>query len=143
MKSKPRDNDSDAGSILDRASAFMSVTGGGTMSVKSGFLSNLTLATAKSFNSTRSSRTNQIGNNYSNLYTNYISSTKAKRISSPRDIFEAEPIKPIRLATSVQVVEKEELAPRATLQLSNIRPGSLFPLKKLGTRFSETSTDAS
>ena len=53
-KDKPRQDGSDIGSVIDGASAILSQGGKTAFTVKSGFLSNITVESPKSFFSKRS-----------------------------------------------------------------------------------------
>lgn len=47
LRNKPRAEEGDVGSIIDRASGILSQAGNSSISVRSGFLSNFTFATNK------------------------------------------------------------------------------------------------
>jgi len=81
-----RDNGSDAGSVLDNASAILSRGGGYAFSVKSGFLSNITVETPKSFFSKRSNTLSKAGH-ATCQFNKYRGKTNV--LKNANDIFEA------------------------------------------------------
>jgi len=80
-----RDNGSDASTVLDGASAILSGGGGMAFSVKSGFLSNITVDTPKSFFSKRSTHTNIQFSKFRG-----VGKSNAPSIKTAGDIFEAQ-----------------------------------------------------